>query len=83
MVKIHLPIACFIDSRQLYDSLCSILPVLNRSLRVEIGILQEMILKKEIVSVNWITSNKQIANCLTKCGASPDSLLKVLGCGKI
>ena len=42
-----------------------------------------MIEKEEIVSVNWITGDKQIANCLIKRAASPDLLLKVLGCGKI
>ena len=31
-------------------------------------------------SVNWIASDKQIANCSTKCGVSPDLLLKVLSC---
>ena len=82
-VKIHLLIACFTDSWQLYHALCSIRPVLDKRLRVEIGILREMIEKKEIVSVNWITRDKQIANCLTKRGASPDLLLKVLSCGKI
>ena len=45
-VKIHLPIACFTDSQRLYDSLHSICPVIDKSLRVEIGILQEMIEKK-------------------------------------
>ena len=82
-VKIQLPIACFTDSWQLYDGLRAISPVLDERLWVEIGILQEMIEKKEIVSINWITSDKQIANCLTKRGASPDLLLKVLSCGKI
>ena len=81
-VKIHLPIACFTDSRQLYDALHSIRHVLKKRLRVEIGVLREMIEKKEIISGNWITSDKQIANCLTKRGASPDLLLKVLSCGK-
>ena len=37
-VKIHLPIACFTDSQQFYDGLCSI-SVLDKRLRVEIGIL--------------------------------------------
>ena len=45
-LKIHLPIACFTDSQQLYDSLHFICPVIDKSLRVEIGILQEMIEKK-------------------------------------
>ena len=71
------------DSRQLYDALRPIHPVLDSRIRVEIGILREMTEKKKIVSVDWITSDKQIANRLTKLGASPDLLLKVLSCGKI
>ena len=74
-VKIHLSIACFTGSQQLYDALHSTRPVLDK--RVETGILQEMIEKKEIVSVNWITSDKQIPNCLKKRGTSSDLLLKV------
>ena len=71
------------DSRQLYDALRPIDPVLDNRIRVEIGILREMTEKKKIVFVDWITSDKQIANRLTKLGASPDLLLKVLSCGKI
>ena len=41
-----------------------------------------MIEKEEIVSVNSITSDKQLANCLTKHAASPDLLLKVLDVAK-
>ena len=76
-VKIHLSIACFTGSRQLYDAFHSTRPVLDKRLRVETGILQEMIEKKEIVSVNWITSDKQIPNCLKRRGTSSDLLLKV------
>ena len=67
----------------MYDALRPIHPVLDKRIRVEIGILREMTEKKKIVSVDWITSDKQIANRLTKHGASPDLLLKVLSCGKI
>ena len=76
-VKVHLSIACFTGSRQLYDALHSTRPVLDKRLRVETEILQKMIEKKEIVSVNWITSDKQIPNCLKKRGPSSDLLLKV------
>ena len=51
-------------------------PVLDK--RVEIGILCEMLEKKEINSVKWICHEEQLANCLKKRGASCDSLLNVL-----
>ena len=78
-VKILLPIDCFSDSRQLYSFLRLIHPVHYKRLRVEIGILQEMIEKKGNSFCQLDNSDKQIANCLTKCGL----LLKVLSCGKI
>ena len=34
-----------------------------------------MLEKKEINSVKWISSEEQLANCLTKRGVSCDSLL--------
>ena len=79
-IKTHWSIACFTNSSQLHDSLSSIRSVLEKKLRVEIWILREMTEIKEIVSVNWIANDKQIANCSTKCGVSPDLLLKVLSC---
>ena len=82
-VKIHLPIACFTqdDSCMIH---CSICPVFGKVLRVERGILREMIEKKGNTFCKFeITSDKKIANCLTKCGASPDLLRKVLGCCKM
>ena len=73
-----LPLDCYIDSKQLHEALYSIRPVLGKRLRVEIGILCELLEKKEINSVKWISSEEQLANCLTKTGASCDSLLHVL-----
>ena len=73
-----LPLDCYIDSKQLHEALYSIRPVLGKRLRVEIGILCELLEKKEINSVKWISSEEQLANCLTKRGASCDSLLHVL-----
>ena len=73
-----LPLNCYIDSKQLHEVLYSVRPVLDKRLRVEIGILHEMLEKKEINSVNWICSEKQLTNCLTKRETSCDSLLNVL-----
>ena len=73
-----LPLDCYIDSKQLHEALYSIHPVLDKRLRVEIRILCEMLEKKEINSVKWISSEEQLANCLTKRGASCDSRLNVL-----
>ena len=75
---IVLPIDCYIDSKQLHEALYSIHPVLEKRSRVETGILHEMLENKGINSVKWISSEEQLTNCLTKRGASCDSLLNVL-----
>ena len=43
-----LPLDCYIESKQLHEALYSIHPVLNKRLRVEIGIICEMLEKEEI-----------------------------------
>ena len=69
-------IECNTDSRQLHDALQSIRPILDKRLRVDIALLKEMIGKKEISKINWIDSKAQIANSLTKLGASSELLLQ-------
>ena len=76
--SVVLPLDCYTDSKQLHEALYSIRPVLDKRLRVEIGTLCEMLEKKEINSVKWISSEEQLTNCLTKRGASCDSLVNVL-----
>ena len=45
------PLNCYNDNKQLHEALCSIRPVLDKRLRVEIGKLSEMLEKKEINSI--------------------------------
>ena len=60
---------CYIDSKQLHEALYLIPPVLDKRLRIVIGILHEMLENKEINSAKWISSEEQLINCLTKRGA--------------
>ena len=69
---------CFTGNYQLYDSVCSIRPIQDRNLRTEIALLREMINKKEITKINWIENKYQIADCLTKYGASSEKILSIL-----
>ena len=46
-----LPLNCYNDNKQLHEAICSIRPVLDKRLRVEIGKLSEMLEKKEINSI--------------------------------
>ena len=74
----NIKIEFFTDNHQLYDSVYSIRAVENKRLRTEIALLREVINKKEIIKINWIENKYQIADCLTKYGASSEKLLKTL-----
>ena len=51
-------------------------------LRVDVGRIREMIQLREC-EVEWINKDEQLADPLTKAGASPNKLLEVLKTGKL
>ena len=52
-------------------------------MRIDIALLQEKLLKKEISRIKWIASHEQIADCLTKQGASTNNLICTLQDAKL
>ena len=65
-----LPIRCFVDNRNLVEALNSYKMVDDRRLRIDISALKEMLEREELHEVKWIDTSKQLADCLTKKGAS-------------
>ena len=59
---------CSTDSRQLHEATLSIQPILDKRLRTNIALLQQMTEKKDIQQINWFDTSSQIANTLTKLG---------------
>ena len=59
------------------DTLNSDNLVKDRRLRVDIARIKEMIVLNEI-NVSWVKGCDQISDCLTKSGASTQSLLDIL-----
>ena len=58
------------DCRPLYDHVAgSKLPVTEKRLMVELNALSEGVERKEVV-LNWVPTNVQLADALTKHGAS-------------
>ena len=70
------------DNRSLFDAIQSTTPVEDKRLRVDMAILREMLIKGEIEHITWKPRMEQLADCLTKAGASPDRLFQVLDMGK-
>ena len=69
---------CRTDSCRLYDAVHSIRAITDKRLRINIALLEEMLLKKEISRIKWIASHEQIDDCLIKQGVSSNNLISTL-----
>ncbi|CAG2255347.1 unnamed protein product [Mytilus edulis] len=74
----QLPITCLTDCHSLWDAIKSTKQVSEKRLRLEISSIRELIQMHQIVSVKWIETKHQLADCLTKKGASCHNLLRAL-----
>ena len=70
------------DNKSLYEAAYSTKAVEEKRLRVELASIRESINKKEI-SIVWVQTDEQIADCFTKQGANTHNLLGVLNVGHI
>ena len=70
------------DSRSLFDASNTSSQISDRRLRVEMSAIRETKERGEI-DIRWINGSGQLADVLTKKGASSYSLLRVLGDGKM
>eukprot|EP00794_Sanderia_malayensis_P006698 gene6698-7459_t len=70
------------DSKSLKDNLESTKVVEDPRQRIDVARLKQMVKRGEI-QVKWVSSAMQLADSLTKRGASTDQLLSVLGGGMI
>ena len=75
---VNIPIYCYTDNKSLVDVLDSKKNVDDRRLRIDMAVLRDMLYRKDISSVRWISTSNQLANCLTKRGASAKQLCAAL-----
>ena len=78
-----LPLICITDNRSLCDAVSSNKGVTEKRLRLEISNIKDMMSTGQVREIRWSESAKQLADCLTKKGASPYYLMKVLENGFI
>ena len=71
-------IECRTDSRSLTENLQSLKPLEDKRLRVDIAVIREMLRKGELKRVTWIAKEHQLADPLTKKGASCQKLLQMI-----
>ena len=79
--RIEVPITAYVDNKSLVEAVHSTKQVNDRRLRIDIGAIKE-ILGREVQEIKWTHGSAQLANCLTKKGASGRDLLGVIQAGK-
>ena len=70
-------IECFTDNQSLFDTIYSTNSVIDKRLCVGMAILREMVHKKEVF-IKWVETKDQLADALTKKGASSTRLMEAL-----
>ena len=79
----RIPICCYIDNKSLFENIYSTKMVDEKRLRIDIASIKQMIDRGEVADVKWINAELQIADSLTKRGASNAKLLHVLESGHL
>ena len=74
----NIPIEIICDNKSLCDALQSKKVVTEKRLRIDIAALKECLVRGNITTITWVNANKQLADCLTKAGASTHKLIEVL-----
>ena len=83
MLGEHLPpIEIYVDNRSLFDAAHTTNSLAQKSLKVDMSSLRQMLEKGELV-MHWIPADQQLADVLTKQGVNKDKLREVLALGSI
>ena len=77
-----IPIVGYVDNKSLVESIYSTKLASDKRLRIDIGAIKQM-LRSDIEQVKWLPGSSQLANCLTKRGASGEQLLTVFRTGEL
>ena len=76
------PIRLYVDNKSLADAPQTTNIPTEKRLRIGLAALREMLEENQLI-IQWITSDKQLADVLTKQGASKLPLINVLCEGKL
>ena len=71
-------IKAIIDNKSCVESIKSTSQVDDKRLRIEIGELKELIHDKQVNEISWVPGSAQVADTLTKQGASGLMLLDII-----
>ena len=74
----HIEVNCLTDNYSLYQTAHSTKSISDRRLRIELAIVREAI-KTEQVTLKWVNSKEQLADCMTKKGCDSQKLIQRIG----
>ena len=78
-----IPITAYTDNKSVIEAVFSTKLIDGKRLRVDIAAIREFLKTNDIRQTKLCAGNSQLANCMTKQGASGYEPLKVLQCGKM
>ena len=76
------PVKGIVDNKGTVDAIHSTSSVKDRKLRRDVGAIKQMLSEGEVSGVSWCPGKDQLADCMTKRGASAWDLLEVFQTGK-
>ena len=71
-------VKCFVDNKSLVENLYSTKLMEDKLIRSHMAVLKHLLETQELASVTWVRAARQIADALTKRGASVDLLLSAI-----
>jgi hypothetical protein len=81
LITVNVPIGAYIDNMSTIEAVRSTKMVDDRRLRIDIAAIKQEVAQEVISSLSWVADKDQLANCMTKKGASNLKLLAVLHTG--
>ena len=79
LTGVSVPITLRTDNKSLWQNIHSSKQSSDERLQIDISIMREMLETNEVAKVEWVPTEQQLADCLTKKGASSRKLLQALG----
>ena len=77
-----IPIRALVDNKGTVEAVHSTTNVADKKLRRDVATIKQMMNEGEVASIKWCSGKEQIADCMTKRGAAPWSLMEVFKTGK-
>ena len=77
----NIKIQCFTDNKSLLEASSTSNVTDEKRLRIEMAYIRE-VKENKLISLSWVSTDEQLADCLTKAGASKNLLRTIIAKGQ-